>query len=166
MCFRLLYTVSRGRSAGPDSFRRMRAFLFSRGSMLDMSSSIRPAGMGTSPAGCVGGSGQPLGGAGLPFLPPDALVVVLDALALVRLGRTERTDLHRGLPQRLPVHAPQREPDGGQCVLGPRHLVHLGGHSLGPAEDDGMAEPPGAGGLLALPPCPATHAPDVALALP
>jgi len=51
MCFRLLYTVSRGRSAVPDIFRRMRAFLFSRGSLLDMSSSIRPAGMGTSPTG-------------------------------------------------------------------------------------------------------------------
>jgi len=46
-----LYTVSRGRSVVPESFRRMRAFLFNRGSTLDMSSSFRPVGIGTSPTG-------------------------------------------------------------------------------------------------------------------
>src|SRR5678815_2256642 len=74
--------------------------------------------------------GVRLRGAGLAFLPAPALVGVLDALALVRLGRPQRPDLHRGLAQRLAVDAAKGQPDGGQAVLGARHLVHLGGDAL------------------------------------
>src|SRR5215472_9722909 len=41
----------------------------------------------------------------LPFLPPDLLVRVPHALALVRLGQTERADLRRHLADQALVHA-------------------------------------------------------------
>src|SRR5690606_6061400 len=77
---------------------------------------------------------------GLAFLPADALLGVLDALALVRLGRAERTHLHGDRPDELLVVGAQGQADGRHAVLGPLLLVHLGRHTLGEIEGDGVAE--------------------------
>src|SRR5512133_1221939 len=131
MCLRLLYTVSRGRSGVPTIFLRMRARRFSR-AVTCFAMMLLLAAAADQPPHERGGRCRALGGAGLAFLAADDLVRVLDALALVRLGRAQRTDLGGGEAEQVLVHRAH----GELGLLG----VHLGGHALRQLEDHRVRE--------------------------
>src|SRR5690348_7164570 len=69
---------------------------------------------------------------GLAGLPTDLLLGVLDALALIGLGRTKLADLRGGLAEHLPVGALQGDD---------RLLVDLRLHTLREVEHDRMRVP-------------------------
>src|SRR5512138_3955636 len=90
----------------------------------------------------MSGGVRALRGAGLAFLATDDLLRVLDALALVRLGRAQAADLRGGEAEEVLVDALHREAG----LL----RVHLGGDALGELEDDRVREAEGEVDLLPL----------------
>src|SRR4051794_12028761 len=93
---------------------------------------------------------QRLRGAGLAFLPAGALFEVLDALAFVRLRRTQAADLHRGRAQHLAVDAADGEVERRQRLFRALHLRDFRGDAFGEVEHDRVAEPEREVDLLAL----------------
>src|SRR4051812_11958631 len=87
---------------------------------------------------------------GLAFLAANLLGAQLDALALVRLRRAQRTDGDRGQPEQLAVDRLQGQVEGGQALFGARDLADFGGHALGEVEHDRVAEAEREVHLLAL----------------
>src|SRR6266852_870432 len=112
MCLRLLYTDSLGRDPVPAILRRILAFLFNRGSLLDMGRLL-------------------LSCSGLSFLPPHAFGGVFDSLALVGLRRAKRTNLPCGRAQHLAIGGSKREPKRRQSILAARCLIHFRSDALG-----------------------------------
>src|SRR6516165_1541815 len=96
MCFALRNTLSRGRSAVPLIFRRIRSFRRSR------------------PTICIAMASLSSGLRGLARLLADLLALVAHALAPVRLGRPEAADLGGGLAHHFLVGTGENE----ECSLG------------------------------------------------
>src|SRR5712671_45115 len=120
MWFRLRYTDRRGRSVLPDTLNRMRALRFSRRSlffwMVDSLMALsRPR---------------------LALLAADGFLGVLDALALVRLGRPHLADLRGGEPHQVLVGALHRDPVGLGVVLGADAFGQREAHRVREADDE------------------------------
>ena len=81
-------------------------------------------------------SGRRLGRAGLAFLAADDLVAVLDALALVRLGRPELADAGGGHAHQVLVGPADRDLGLLGVDLGGDPLGELEDHRVGEAEDE------------------------------
>src|SRR5215471_7070164 len=107
-----------------------------------------------------------LGGRRLAFLAADALLSVLDPLALVRLGRPQRANLHRRRSKHLAVGGPQGQAEGGQPLLVARCFVQLRGDPLWKIEDDRVRETEREVDLPALDLGAKADTSDVQLALP
>src|SRR5882762_932268 len=120
MWFRLRYTDRRGRSVLPDTLNRMRALRFSRRSlffwMVDSLMALsRPR---------------------LALLAADGFLGVLDALALVRLGRPHLADLRGGEPHQVLVGALHRDPVRLRVVLGADPFRQREAHRVREADDE------------------------------
>src|SRR6185503_8560652 len=105
MCFAERNTDSRGRSVVPLTFLRIDAFRRRRLSSLLLAMIVASS----------------LRGAGLADLAVNHFLEILDALALVGLGRADVADLRRGLAELLAIDPAQDH----------HVLVHLGRDALG-----------------------------------
>src|SRR5687768_5173981 len=101
MWFKLRYTVRRGRSAVPDTLRRIRLWRRVRPSSLALPFMAPWLRSGRSPCGGL----RRLPAGGLARLAADVLARVLDSLPLVRLGRTVAADVRGDLPDQPLVEA-------------------------------------------------------------
>src|SRR5260370_38546503 len=106
MCLRLLSTDSLGRDPVPAILRRILAFLFNRGSLLDMGQLL-------------------LSCSGLSFLPPHAFGGVFDSLALVGLRRAKCTNLHCGRAQHFAIGGSKRGPQRRESNRASRRPIPL-----------------------------------------